>query len=90
MAPDIGPKKSSEIEGKKHLLIIATPAGKRTLEWDPEDDDEVKRAGMEFLKMRAEGYLAYRSKGDGALQGLMREFDPLAEAITMSPPLMGG
>ncbi len=74
----------------RRVLTVSTPAGDRKLFWAPDNKSEVGAAREEFDRLRAEGYIAYHTTPEGALQGLMREFDPLIDAITIVPPILGG
>jgi hypothetical protein len=59
--------------------------------WDKNNPDEVENARRTFDELKAKGFLAYSVKGrDGEKGELLRTFDPDAERLIMSPPLVGG
>ncbi len=58
--------------------------------WDRTKPEEVAQARRTFDDMRAKGYLAFRLIGDGTKGEQIREFDPTAEKIIMSPAMQGG
>ena len=72
------------------MLVITDPAGKTNLEWRPGNPEEIQEARDLFAAKRTAGYIAYRADQKGALKEIIREFDPLAEMIILSPPLLGG
>jgi hypothetical protein len=70
-------------------LNVLDQTGDTTIGWDPSRPDEVDAARETFRKLKAKGYLAYRTEGKDKGEAI-REFDPRAERIVMSPPLAGG
>lgn len=73
-----------------HHILIADHSGETRLEWRPGNEEEIGAAQKLFDEKRALGYLAYRTHRDGSMGELMHAFDPLAEVITLSPPMIGG
>jgi len=71
-------------------LTILDHTGDKTIEWNPRIPDEVNAARVEFAKRKAKGHLAYRLNSDGNRGEVIREFDPTARRIVMSPQTVGG
>lgn len=71
-------------------LAVLDRTGDTRLEWDPERRDEVDAARKMFAELKAKRYLAYRCDADGNRGEVIREFDPEAERIVMTPQLVGG
>jgi hypothetical protein len=69
-------------------LNILDHTGDTELTWDHDRDVEVRAAREMFASLKKKGYLAYRVHGDD--REVIREFDPAAERIVMSPQLVGG
>lgn len=73
------------------VLRHLSPEGDTELSWDPTSPVETEVARKAFSGLRTKGYLAYRLNDEGEHHGeQIREFDPLARAIVMVPPLQGG
>ncbi len=73
-----------------HSLTVLDRTGDTKTLWDPTRPDEVALARETFEQLRKKGYLAYRVIGDGSKGEQMREFDPQAAAIILTPQLIGG
>ena len=73
-----------------HTMNILTTEGDVTHRWDPSKPDEVAHARSTFDLFRGKGYLAYRITGSGGQGEQMREFDPQATGVVMTPQLRGG
>jgi len=74
-----------------HLMqIMDIDAGHNEISWDPEDPDSVAIAKQAFDKAKAKGMLIYKTTKKGEQGALMKEFDPEAERIRMSPMVKGG
>lgn len=59
--------------------------------WDRNNQDEVDDAKASFNRLTKEKrYLAFRVNKDGEKGEQMREFDPHAERMILTPPLQGG
>jgi len=72
------------------MAVMDPRAGDLKVIWDPENDDEVAAARAQFATLTKKGFMAY-SVGAGGRKGtLIRAFDPAAEKIILSPPLVGG
>jgi hypothetical protein len=72
------------------ILATLAPAGDLKSTWDSERPDEVSAARKQFDDLTKKGYLAFKVKKDGDKGELIREFDPEAEKIILSPPVRGG
>ena len=72
------------------VLVITDPAGEIRKAWRPDNPQEIEAVRDLFAAKRATGYIAYRADQTGALKEIIREFDPQAEMIILSPPLLGG
>lgn len=73
------------------VLHVMDRSGDTRLMWDKGNDDEVSAARETFRKLKEKGFLAYRVHGKKGEKGdVIREFDPAAERIIMSPQLVGG
>lgn len=58
--------------------------------WDKNNPDEVEAAKATFDRLKGKGYLAYKVSKDGSKGEVIRDFDPDAEKIILSPPMQGG
>ena len=58
--------------------------------WDPKNPDEVAAAKVQFDTLRAKGFIAYTVNKKGGTGDILRQFDPDAEKIILSPPIVGG
>ncbi len=58
--------------------------------WDPADPNSVAKARKEFERYKADRCLAFSTPDIGGDASLIREFDPQAEEIIVSRPLVGG
>lgn len=73
----------------KHELCVLDHSGHRSLTWDDATSEGAAIAKSTLDDLRAQGYAAYSldAKGDGKV---IWEFDPEAERIVVTPPLVGG
>lgn len=71
-------------------LCQLAPEGDLKTVWDSEQPEEVRAARAQYDSLKAKGYLAFKVKKDGEKGDLIKEFDPEAEKIIMTPPLRGG
>jgi hypothetical protein len=60
--------------------------------WDSDNPDEVEAARLLFDSLvKEKKYVAYKVEGKKGEKGeVMRRFDPTAERVIFSPPLVGG
>lgn len=58
--------------------------------WDKNNPDEVEAARSTFNRLTKKGYVAYTVVGEGKKGSVIKDFDPDAEKIILSPPLAGG
>ncbi len=71
------------------VLTVLDHTGDTRLEWDASRPDEVAAARASYDKLKAKSYLAYRVTASGERE-VIRQFDPAAENIVMTPQLAGG
>lgn len=72
-----------------HQLLILNETGHTTLEWSPALEASVARARDVFNQLKADGHMAYAL--DGEQSGVvLKAFDPTAETIILTPPMIGG
>lgn len=71
------------------LHVLDHTGDSRTI-WNPENQDEVDAAKEMFNRLKRKGYLAYKVDETGGKGEQIREFDPTAGRIIMSPQLVGG
>lgn len=71
-------------------LFIQDKTGDTRIEWNKDNPTEVELARKNFDEHKAKRYLAYKTRSDGSKGTLLRDFDPEAERIVMSPQLVGG
>jgi hypothetical protein len=74
------------------LNVLTAKDGDITTEWDPSSTTEVNLAREAFAKAKSQGYFAYAVKlVDGEpVNEELKEFDPEATKIVMTPQLVGG
>lgn len=78
-------------DGATHgALHVLDHTGDTKLIWDRKNEDEVEAAKEMFKKLRKKGYLAYTVTKDGSKGEVIKDFDPDAEKIILSPPIAGG
>lgn len=76
---------------EERTLRVMDPAhGDLKMTWDPDVESEVERVRKTFVEMRGKGFAAFRVDKGGDRAEIMREFDPDARAIIMTPPVSGG
>ena len=71
-------------------LAILDGTGDTKVIWDPHNSDEVEAAKAQFDALRKKGFLAYTVNKKGDKGEVITKFDPDAEKIILSPPLVGG
>lgn len=71
-------------------MRVLDHTGDTKIEWNPRRGEETNAAREMFDKLKKRGYLAYKLKRDGTQGEVIREFDPSAERIVMSPAMQGG
>jgi hypothetical protein len=64
--------------------------GDTVTQWDPTKPEEVAVARAVFDTLKKKGYLAYTVTDGDARGEVIREFDPKAGKIMMSPQPVGG
>jgi len=76
-------------EGSGMLCCLDCTGHTETM-WDRRNKVEIKAARASFKILTKKGYLAFNMNKDGTKGELIHEFDPDAERIILSPPLVGG
>ena len=71
-------------------LCIQDMTGDTKVMWDAKNPDEVAAAKAQFDTLKAKGFLAFAVKKDGEKGVRIKEFDPEAEKIIMSPQPIAG
>lgn len=71
-------------------LSVLDHTGDTRIEWDSEDPASVEIARASFNVARRKGHFAYRLTSGDRRGEQIREFDPEAERIVLSPQLVGG
>jgi hypothetical protein len=71
-------------------LAVLDHTGDTKLIWDRRNAVEVAAAKATFDALKAAGYLAYSVSKAGEKNEIIRAFDPEAESLVLSPPLVGG
>lgn len=65
--------------------------GHTEVTWDPEDEVETQHARQTFMDMvGTRRFLAFRADEGGGTPTQIRDFDPTAEKILLTPPMVGG
>jgi hypothetical protein len=77
-------------QDNRSTLFIQNDSGDTQIRWDKNNLVEVELARKNFDEHKAKRYLAYRLDSSGRKGELLRNFDPDAERIVMSPQLVGG
>ena len=80
-----------EITGpSKGVLQIMDVTGHTEMQWDPDDDAEVRKAQAAFDAALKNGYAAFALEPGGREGRQIRSFDKTAGRILMRPALVGG
>lgn len=64
--------------------------GDTRTEWNKDNPIEVEVANKLFQKLKDKGYLIYKTRRDGSKAEQLHRFDPDAERIMATPPIVGG
>jgi hypothetical protein len=75
------------------VLRILGPGGDDRHEWDPDDPEQVRALREQFDDLVASGSLAWsttRADREPGTATAIREFDPDADQIVVSPRMRGG
>jgi hypothetical protein len=81
---------TATLDTPRHELHVLDTTGDTKTTWNPHNADEVAVARDVFVRLKAKGYLAYRVEKGGDKGEVMREFDPLADKMILSPQTVGG
>lgn len=71
-------------------MAILGKEGDTKVIWDPENQDEVEAAKVQFDALKTKGFLSFSVKKDGEKGKSINKFDPDAGKIIMVPPMVGG
>lgn len=71
-------------------LAILDRTGDTKLIWNSDKPAEVDNARRTFDDLKKKGYLAYSVNREGDKGEVLKKFDPHAERIIMSAPVVGG
>ena len=63
--------------------------GDQVVEWDTEVQETVDRAAATFAQLLLSGHVGFATAG-GQTDRRLEEFDPTAERIVMTMPMVGG
>lgn len=74
----------------KHVIAILDKTGDTKIIWDPTNEVEVENARRTFDDMKAKGFTAYSVNRRGDKDAVVREFDPDAQKLILTPALVGG
>jgi hypothetical protein len=72
------------------MIAVMSNGGDHKQMWDSRNEVEVEAARVTFETLREKGYIAYTVNKEGNKGEIIREFDPAAEKIILSPPMQGG
>lgn len=74
----------------KGMMHILDKTGDTKVIWDSKNADEVDAAEAQFDSLRSKGFIAYKVNKKGDKGEVITTFDPTAEKIILSPPIVGG
>lgn len=74
----------------KHSMSIINASGDIKVEWNPDNEDEVKLAEKTFKENTKKGFKAFRVYDDGKKGKMLDGFDKYAEKILFTPLIVGG
>ena len=72
------------------MQIMSAKDGHKNEVWDPNIKAEVATAKDTVDKLRNKGYIAFKVDKSGEKAEIMKDFDPLAGKMIMSPAPAGG
>ena len=85
---DLTKDEKAALSGTMRILDASGDDDKIT--WDSRYAEEVAAAKKQFDKLRKDGYLAFRVGKGGKKGEMIKEFEPMANEIVMTPPVRGG
>ena len=74
----------------KRTMNVLDHSGHSELEWDSNNEIEIKNMEKKFKEMLGKGYTAFKIDPKTKKSKKITKFDPLAEEITMTPPARKG
>lgn len=75
---------------KGELRLMSRIEGDMTVHWDKDNEKEISAARKMFDEMKAKGYAFYKLKIGGRKGEIIHRFDPTAERIIGTLPIVGG
>ena len=76
--------------GRTCEMCVMDHTGDTKIIWNPSNADEVAAAKATFDSLRKKGYVAYLVQPGGDKGIAVVEFNPSAEKLILTPPLIGG
>jgi hypothetical protein len=74
-----------------HQMDVLDRSGHLTVNWDPDNNEEVRAARATFTEMIGKGYSAFLVGDEKGQRGeRIRTFDPSVEEMILVPPVQGG
>lgn len=73
-----------------NTMQIMDPTGHTTVNWDPNNTEEVATAKLTFEQLTGNGYYAFRLSNHGGRGERITTFDPQAKQMILAPQLVGG
>lgn len=83
-------KLDEDVENGRHVLCVLDKTGDTRIIWDTENTDEVASAKRTFDDLIKKGFRAFSVNRKGDKDTQIREFDPAAEKLILTPALVGG
>lgn len=74
----------------KRVMHILDHTGDSELEWDANNEIEIKNIEKKFDEMIEKGYSAFKVDPETKKSIKIKKFDPLAEKILLTPPARKG
>lgn len=79
-----------EVATQVNELCVMDRTGDTRMQWDPADPAQVGKARARFDELKKKGYAAYTVNAKGNKGTVIDNFDPGAERIIMTLPMVGG
>ncbi len=79
-----------ELQPGQSVIARLDETGDTKIIWDRANETEVTIAREAFARAKKDRFMAYKVIGDGKKGEIIREFDPTAERIILTPPMQGG
>lgn len=72
------------------LMRVMDETGDYEVKWNRRNHVEVEAARAAFDSMKAKRYMAYKTTASGERGEVITSFDPDAQRIVFTPPMVGG